>query len=119
MASLVSIVGIGGFQSPSGTPLAGGQLKVQLLEDIAQGVNQICAGRIVWFPLDSDGNVASGSLWSPALYEFTAYSAQGQPVWQMFVNFVAPVFYDLIVQVDGLSTILLVNGSGGALAQAA
>ena len=119
MASLVSIVGIGGFQSPSGNPVALGKLKVQLLEDTVQGVNQVCAGRVLWFPLDSDGNVASGSLWSPALYEFTAYSAQGQPVWQMFVNFVAPVFYDLIVQVDGLSTILLVNGSGGALAQAA
>jgi hypothetical protein len=93
MSSLISLVGTGGFQTPSGTPLASGKLKVELLEDMICGTNQICAGRTVWFSLDSNGNVASGSLWGPALYEFTAYSSQGLQVWQMFVNFQAPPYY--------------------------
>jgi hypothetical protein len=91
--SLISLVGTGGFQSPSGAALANGQLKVELLEDTQFGDIQACAGRTVWFDLDENGNVSAGSLWGPAEYDFTAYSSDGQPVWQMFVNFSAPPYY--------------------------
>jgi hypothetical protein len=70
----------------------------------------------VWFDLDDHGDVLSGSLWEPAMYEFTAYTAQGQQAWQMFVDFQAPTYFDLIAQTDGVSEILLLNG--GALVQA-
>ena len=90
---LISMVGTGGFQNPSGTPLAFGTLKVRLLEDVNLGDSQICAGRVVSFPLDANGDVLSGSLWAGALYVFTAYTAQGQPVWSMQVAFDYPPYY--------------------------
>jgi hypothetical protein len=90
---LISLTGTGGFQSPSGAPLALGKLVVRLVEDINLSDCQICAGREVSYPLDANGDVISGSLWAPALYIFTAYSAQGQKVWSMQVAFDYPPYY--------------------------
>jgi hypothetical protein len=90
---LISLAGTGGFQSPSGEPIALGKLTARLLEDIQLEDSQICAGRIVTFALDANGDVVSGSLWAPALYVLTTYTAQGQLVWSMQVNFASPYYY--------------------------
>lgn len=87
---LISLAGTGNFQSPSGVPVALGTLTVRLLEDINLSDCQICAGRTVSYSLDANGDVVSGSLWAPALYIFTAYSAQGEKVWTMQVDFTYP-----------------------------
>lgn len=71
----------GGFQDPSGNPLALGTLSVRLSQDVGIGGIQLCAGRWVTLDLDSNGNVTGNPLLWTGTYEFVAYSAQGQPVW--------------------------------------
>ena len=85
--ALISLAGTGGFQSPSGVPVAMGKLTARLLDDINLSDCQICAGRLTSFALDANGNVVSGSLWSPAIYVFTVYTAQGESVWSMEVSY--------------------------------
>jgi hypothetical protein len=91
--SLISLVGTGGFQTPSGAPLALGTMKAKLQTDVALSDSQICAGREVTFNLDANGNIASGSLWTPATYLFTAYTARGELAWQGLVALTYPPYY--------------------------
>lgn len=80
----------GGFQTPSGEPLAFGYLLMRLNTDATTGVDQICAGRIVNIPLDAFGNILGTILiWpndilSPAntVYVTQAFSAAGLKVWE-------------------------------------
>lgn len=81
MAGLISLMGTGGFQAPNGQPVALGRMEAQLQGDINLSDSQICAEKIAVFALDSNGNIASGSLWAPATYLFTAYTAQGLKAW--------------------------------------
>lgn len=86
MAGLVDLTGTGGFQSPDGAPLALGRMEAQLQGDVNLADSQICAEKTVVFALDVNGNIASGSLWAPAIYLFTAYSAQGLKAWSELVT---------------------------------
>lgn len=90
MAALISVAGTGGFQAPNGQPVALGKMTAELQGDVTLAGSQICGGRKVTFNLDANGNIASGSLWAPATYLFTAYTAQGQQVWQGSVNLTIP-----------------------------
>ena len=90
MASLTSLTGTGAFQAPSGAPLAFGTMTAALQSDVTLADSQICAEKIVTFNLDANGNILSGSLWAPATYLFTAYSAQGQQVWQGLIALTIP-----------------------------
>jgi hypothetical protein len=79
MPQLVTISG-GGFQDSGANPLANGTVTVDLQVDIVLSLSQICAGRQVTLTLDTNGNVTgSPTLWGPATYFLTAYSAVGQP----------------------------------------
>lgn len=79
----------GSWQDCSGKLLALGYLTFRLNTDGQSGV-QVCAGRLIRVPLDAFGNIAGTvELWpnadlSPAgtTYAITAYTAEGQPVWQ-------------------------------------
>ena len=84
--SLISLVGTGGFHDAAGNPLAFGKLEVTLQQDIVLGSAQICAGRVSSYPLDANGNVASGSIQSPADYTFRAYTSQGLLAWTGLVS---------------------------------
>ena len=55
MPQLVTVYG-GGFQDAEGIPLASGSLSIRLLQDVAQGSNQIAAGRWTTLALDANGN---------------------------------------------------------------
>ncbi len=90
MAALISVAGTGGFQAPNTQPIALGTMTAVLQGDVTLADSQICAGRKVTFNLDANGNIASGSLWAPAMYLFTAYSAEGQQVWQGSVDLTIP-----------------------------
>lgn len=93
MASLISLAGTGEFQDASGAPVAFGTMKAKLQEDIVLADSQICAGRVVTFNLDANGNIVTGSLWGPASYLFTTFTAQGQQVWSMKVALTYPPYY--------------------------
>jgi hypothetical protein len=80
-AQLVTISG-GGFQDCKGNPLALGSLQLRLEVDIVLLSKQICAGKTITLELDSSGDVSgSPTVWGPATYQTTAYSADGQPSW--------------------------------------
>ena len=78
------------FQSPSGAPVVGGQVRLRLNFDISQGLStdpQVAAGVEVTGTLDSNGSVTL-LLWSTsqlqpsgAVYFVRAFSAQGQLVY--------------------------------------
>lgn len=78
------------FQDPSGAPLAGGSVVLQLSSDIATSVVagvQILAGRQVTGTLDSNGSCTL-NLWpnsvmfpSGVVYFVSAYTASGLLVW--------------------------------------
>jgi hypothetical protein len=71
-------VGGGGFQSPSGGPLALGSVVVYLQQDVNVGV-QICAGIKATLQLDANGDVTgSPTLWGPVTYLMIPYSASGE-----------------------------------------
>ena len=78
----------GSFQDASGNPLAGGSVTFRLNTDATAGDNQISAGRVTTFTLDSNGNL-SGYIWpndqmtpNNTVYIAKAYTAQGQLVWE-------------------------------------
>jgi hypothetical protein len=91
--SLISLAGTGSFQAPSGEPLAFGKMTAKLQRDVTLADSQICAGRTVTFDLDAYGDILSGSLWTPATYLFTAYSAKGEQVWQGLIALTYPPYY--------------------------
>jgi len=93
MAGLISLAGTGGFQDPSGKPLSFGTMRAVLQGDITLNDSQICSGREVIFNLDAYGDIASGSLWTPATYIFTAYTAKGEQAWQGLVELTRPYYY--------------------------
>jgi hypothetical protein len=78
------------FQDPSGNPLSLGTVTFRLQVDISthtSGGPQVAAGRIVSASLDSSGSCTvllwPNNLLAPAsIYFVTAYTAEGQPVWQ-------------------------------------
>ena len=83
MPQLVTVYG-GGFQDPGGNPLASGTLSLRLTLDVAQGSNQIAAGRWTTLALDANGNISpspGAKLWGPAKYQVIAYTASGLPAW--------------------------------------
>lgn len=79
------------FQDPSGTPIAGGRVKLRLQVDVStatSGGPQVTAGGAVFGDLDSNGSVTL-SLWpnnvtlpATSVYFVTCYTSLGQPVWQ-------------------------------------
>ena len=91
----IPLVGTRNFQDPAGNPISFGNLEITLQEDVVVGNNQICAGIVVNFPLDINGNIAavdvegdsaySGAIW-PGVYQFRVYTAEGQLVWSERVN---------------------------------
>ena len=81
MPQLVTVYG-GGFQSPSGSPLA--SISLRLTQDVAQGSHQVVAGRLTTLALDANGNISPSPgavLWGPAAYQVIAYTAQGLAAW--------------------------------------
>ena len=83
MPQLVTVYG-GGFQDAEGNPLASGSLSIRLLKDVAQGSNQIAAGRWTTLALDANGNISpspGAKLWGPSAYQIVAYTALGLPAW--------------------------------------
>jgi|ERR1019366_4275703 hypothetical protein len=106
---LIQVIGsrqvIGGnFQDSLGNPLANGTLQIKLSCDaVSNDGAQLCAGIIVVWPLDSNGNVTAGLMLRPTsllraanvsvpgqgfsvYYIMTAYSAAGQLCWQSRVS---------------------------------
>jgi hypothetical protein len=82
----------GGFIDSLGNPLANGYLILSLSQDgIVNGTTQVCAGREIVVPLDSNGNVVTSPpyyLWpndvitpSGTFYVVSAYTSKGQLVW--------------------------------------
>jgi hypothetical protein len=78
----------GNFQASNGAPLAFGRVTFRLTTDAMAGGSQISAGRIVTFPLDSNGNL-DGYIWpndqmtpNNTVYIAKAYDARGQWVWE-------------------------------------
>jgi|SRR5271165_3744739 len=81
MPQLVTVYG-GGFQSPSGSPLA--SITLRLAQDVAESSHQIAAGRITTLALDANGNISPSPgavLWAPAAYQVIAYTALGLAAW--------------------------------------
>jgi hypothetical protein len=76
----------GNFQDAAGNPMAGGYVTFRLNTDATAVDCQISAGRLITFPLDSNGNL-SGYIWpndqlTPAtVYIVRAYNAAGELVW--------------------------------------
>lgn len=78
------------FQDPSGSPLAGGSVHIELSVDISTALAlgpQITAQRVVDATLDNTGS-CTVSLWpnnlllpAKSVYFVTAYTAEGQPAW--------------------------------------
>jgi len=84
----------GNFQSASGVPLAGGYVTFRLNTDARVDDSQVSAGRVITFPLDSNGNL-SGLIWpndqmnpNNTVYFVQAFTAAGQLVWeqQLFIT---------------------------------
>lgn len=78
------------FQDPAGNPLANGYILFRLSVDVSDAqatAPQIGAGRTVRLNLDANG-AGNAELWpntqlvpAGSVYFTTAYTAQGQPVW--------------------------------------
>ncbi len=89
----------GNFQSPAGVPLAGGYVTFRLNTDaVASDGSQISAGRIVTFPLDTNGDL-SGYIWpngsltpNDTVYFVQAFTAQGELVWSQQLHITAGSF---------------------------